>query len=667
MILEDQAFGSYFDWLTQSLGQFGIVILAAILVGVFFGYVVAAFRHGPFEAFYVVAQVVRESFSDFLFTSPRRLFAIARLAIKEALRRKVILVTFGIFAATLLFGGWFMNSGTDSPDRIYVNFVMFGTQILVLLMGMLISAFSLPEDLSNKTIYTVVTKPVRATEVVFGRILGFGLLGTALLLLMGVISFAFVYRGLAHTHQIVGDTQTLASFVETPENLRSTISGRRVSENAIKEAITNTVSGHSHALELIRDIRSPNDPEPLFQANIVKKSTLPDGRVEYQRVVCVPAAGHTHNVLVSGEGEDAKITLGPAIGFFRARVPIHASGLVFYGRDGEIKKDGYSVGKESNYRGYIDGGDWRSRTSLSKAEFTFENFSIDRFPRVASGKTSIIPLELRLMVFRTHKGDIEKRVSAGVQFESIGDEDEKFVSDMFDFETREFATQVLPIPRKLVGKVYDSAGTFVRDGEFDLFDDYAKTGNLKLVLKCRDWNQYLGVAQGEVYFRSRDQVYWLNFLKGYLGIWCQMMIIISLGVAFSTFLNTPITMLGTLVLIIVGFFREFIQEMMAPTHIGGGPIESLIRVVTQQNMVYEQDTNWFTTLVTQVDKGLVGLLNGLTYLAPDFSRLNFAEMLTQGFAIKDYNVSIALTLTFVFCLGLTTLGYFALKTREIAK
>ena len=129
------------------------IALAATLLGTFMGYVIASFKHGPAEAFYVVAQVVSGAIPDFLGISLRRVSAIARLAIKEALRRKVILVTFGIFALTLLFGGWFLNGGTMNPDRIYVNFVLWGTQLLVLLMGMLISSFSLPEDIKNRTIF----------------------------------------------------------------------------------------------------------------------------------------------------------------------------------------------------------------------------------------------------------------------------------------------------------------------------------------------------------------------------------------------------------------------------------------------------------------------------------------------------------------------------------
>lgn len=662
MVVED--FLTYPEWLSSGIYLFGFIILAAVVLGVFFGYLVASFRHGPFEAFYIVAQVIAQAIPDFLFTSPRRTFAIARLAIKEALRRKVILVTFGIFAATLLFGGWFMNSGSEHPDQIYVNFVLWGTQLLVLLMGMLISAFSLPEDIKNKTIFTVVTKPVRSTEIVLGRIIGFGLLGTALLAAMGIISFFFVWRGLSHDHQIVGDTQTLASFVEIPEDKRSRITGKRVSDNAIREAETNTVSGHKHRLELIEDIREPDDPKPRVESNIVDITPLENGRIKYRRVVCIPVGGHTHNVFVDGEGESAQITLGPAVGYFRARVPVYASTLTFYDRQGILKEKGLNVGKEWGYRGYVDGGNALSRTSLSKATFGFDNFNEPRFR-----STEILPLEMTLGVFRTFKGDVEKRVTGGIQFESVPESelDNKFVSEVIDFETNEYSVQILPISRKILGKIVSPDGKLVDKGEYDLFTDFAGNGRLNLNLSCRDFNQYIGVARADLYFRASDQVYWWNFFKGYVGIWCQMMIIIAMGVAFSTFLSAPIVMLGTVVMIIVGFFTSFIREMTLATHEGGGPIESLIRVVTQKNMVLDLDTGITTTIVEQLDKLIVASLSAMTYLAPDFAQLNFSEFLTYGYAIDSHRILVALTITLAFCAGLTILGYFALKTREIAK
>ena len=431
------------------------------------------------------------------------------------------------------------------------------------------------------------------------------------------------------------------------------------------EAATNSVSGHSHRIELIHDIRDMGDAEPKVKTNILDSKTLEDGRTLYRRVVCVPVGGHTHKVFVNGEGDSAEISLGPAVGYFRARVPIYAENLSFFDRQGNLKARGFSVGKERNYRGYVDGGNAMTRTSLSKARFEFTDFKPSEF-----GEQDILPLEMTLGVFRTYKAEIEKRVIGGIQFESIPESelDNKIVSEMIDFETNEYNVQVLPIPRKIIGNEISPDGKLVSKGEYDLFDDFAGENNrIMLNLTCQDFNQYLGAAKADIYFRASDQVYWWNFTKGYIGIWCQMMIIIAMGVAFSTFLSAPVTMLGTLVMIIVGFFATFIRDMTDVEHAGGGPIESLIRVVTQKNMILDLDTGILTTIVEQLDKLIISMMTSLTYLAPNFSQLNFADFLTYGYAISSDRILAALTITIAFCIGLTILGYFALKTREIAK
>ena len=45
---------------------------------------------------------------DLVHTSPRRVWALARLAIQESLRRNV-LVALGVFVVMLLFAGWFLD------------------------------------------------------------------------------------------------------------------------------------------------------------------------------------------------------------------------------------------------------------------------------------------------------------------------------------------------------------------------------------------------------------------------------------------------------------------------------------------------------------------------------------------------------------------------------
>ncbi len=662
MVVEE--FPNFLDWIGPGLLLLCGIALAGTVMGVFLGYVVASFKHGPFEAFYVIAKVIGEAIPDFLGTSPRRITAIARLSIKEALRRRVILVTFGIFAGALLFGGWFMNAGSDNPDQIYVNFVLWGTQLLILLMGMLISAFSLPEDIKNKTIYTIVTKPVRATEIVIGRIFGFGILATSLLALMALISFAFVWRGLSHDHQIV-ESQSVSSFYDIDPDTRLSKRGKRVSSNAIKASETTFDSGHRHRVEIIEDIREASDKQPEDTSNIISKTELPDGRIAYQRGIVIPAAGHTHRVTVTGEGDEATLTLSPATGYFRARVPIYSEGIQFYDREGAPNKRGIDVGKEWGYRGYVDGGSRLFPNSLSHADFLFDNFD-SKFV----GDSTILPLEMNLGVFRTYKGDIEKRVIGSIQFESVPDNpdaENRFQSDTIVFETNEFQIQTLPISRKQPGQLIAPDGSTVQIGEFDLFDDYGKNKKINVVLRCEDYNQYIGVARADVYFRASDDLYWANFFKGYLGIWCQMIIVIAMGVSFSTFLSAPITMLATIVTMIVGFFTPFIRTMTQEDVAGGGPIESLFRLVTQRNMEVTLETGIGTTLMEQSDNLLVAGLSTLTYLAPNFSQMNFADFLTYGYSIDSQRLLVAVAITLAFCAGLSILGYFCLKTREIAK
>ena len=146
-----------------------------------------------------------------------------------------------------------------------------------------------------------------------------------------------------------------------------------------------------------------------------------------------------------------------------------------------------------------------------------------------------------------------------------------------------------------------------------------------------------------------------------------MMIIISMAVAFSTFLGTPIVMLGVLVMMVVGFFTPFIRDLTNIDRDGGGPIESFIRLVTQKNMQVDLETGMADVLIKQTDGFLSQRLSDLTYLAPNFKQLDFSQFLTYGYAIDSQRIVVAIAITLAFCVGLTLLGYFALKTREIAK
>ena len=245
MTLQPDDFWTYYQWLVrpdafvESAILKGIVLaVMALVLGMIAGYVVSAARYGPVEGFYAMARAIRDLVRfDLPGTSPRRVLALARLAFKEAIRRKVLFVI-GVFVVGLLLAGWFLNPDSEDPARLYISFVLTGTNYLMLALALFISAFSLPADISSKTIYTVVTKPVRPTEIVLGRMIGFLAVGTVMLIPMGLASYVFVTRGLRHTHLEVTEVQQLSD-------------GRLDGE-------TDYVRNHKHRFTIIPD---PSDPD----------------------------------------------------------------------------------------------------------------------------------------------------------------------------------------------------------------------------------------------------------------------------------------------------------------------------------------------------------------------------------------------------------------------
>jgi len=116
MTLQPEDFWSFSEWLMRpqsflesALLQGIVLFVLAILLGLLVGYLVSAVRYGPSEGFYAVARAVRDLVrSDLPGTSARRIFALARLAYKEAIRRRVLggrwIVCRGIVIRRLVFG-----------------------------------------------------------------------------------------------------------------------------------------------------------------------------------------------------------------------------------------------------------------------------------------------------------------------------------------------------------------------------------------------------------------------------------------------------------------------------------------------------------------------------------------------------------------------------------
>lgn len=174
------------DWLVVFGGFVGIIFAATILVALgIYG------TSGPVA----VMGRVWQGLHDFTHLSPRRIWAISRLTILEAWRRKALWV-FAVFAFLMMFAGWFLDSELRPEMQVKnaVSFALTTVAWLTIPVLLLLSCWGIPEDIRVRSMHTVVTKPVRRNEIVTGRILGFSCVSAMIVAIMGVVGYVWVLR-----------------------------------------------------------------------------------------------------------------------------------------------------------------------------------------------------------------------------------------------------------------------------------------------------------------------------------------------------------------------------------------------------------------------------------------------------------------------------------------
>ncbi|MCX7386470.1 MAG: hypothetical protein NTX48_07360 [Planctomycetales bacterium] len=130
--------------------------------------------------------------------SPRRIRALTSLTLKEAIRRKALLV-FAVFALLLMFAGWFLTNSNERAELqvgIHIAFILQTISWIMMPVVFFLSCWSLPEDVRIHSLHTVVTKPARRIEIVLGRIIGMGIVTLTILAVMGGIGYLWIVRQL---------------------------------------------------------------------------------------------------------------------------------------------------------------------------------------------------------------------------------------------------------------------------------------------------------------------------------------------------------------------------------------------------------------------------------------------------------------------------------------
>ena len=98
-----------------------------------------------------------------------------------------------LFLVILAFTHWFLPAPRAAElGRIFVGTLTLLCMLLLTIMVTVLTPLSLPQDIQPQTIYTVVSKPVRRLELIWGRMIGYMAIVTVLVLVFGGISLIYL-------------------------------------------------------------------------------------------------------------------------------------------------------------------------------------------------------------------------------------------------------------------------------------------------------------------------------------------------------------------------------------------------------------------------------------------------------------------------------------------
>jgi len=330
------------------------------------------------------------------------------------------------------------------------------------------------------------------------------------------------------------------------------------------------------------------------------------------------------------------------------RVPVYGE-IAFTDRDGDISS-GTNVGFEWEFRKFIEGG------TKARAIWKFDGITAD-----AADEEGFLLFESRFEAFRLHKGDMSQTLLCVF---NLYNEDETLRASTPAFPLDEFGHNLTRIDRRLVA--YDTKTN--ESVTVDLFDDLAENGTLIVKAQCVDAGQFLGMAQSDLFVRLKNRSFLSGFVKSISGTWLMMVLVVIISVMASCFLKGPIAAMLTFTFIIIGEgFREFMETLVSFQFTGGGPVESIYRMVTHMNIQTKMDESIGAYAMKGIDSVLIGGLWLVQHIIPKFDHFSrLSQYLPNGFDVSWSAAllpCLATTLAFIFPCVLV--GCYSLKLREL--
>jgi ABC-type transport system involved in multi-copper enzyme maturation permease subunit len=597
---------------------------------------------GTYMGLIVLARVTLTLLPELLALRARRIYSIAWHTWIESFRRMwAPWVAIIVFAVILAFTSWFLKPPRDAEmGRLYVGTLALLCSLLLTVTVGILAPISLPNDIRQQTIYTVVSKPVRRLELIWGRMLGLMGLVTVLLLVFGGISLVYVNRmvgGAIAAEQALAQRQAEANHPElerihreAADQLRSRMSARL----PVRGFLT-FVDSKSQLKKMGIDVGQELEYRSFIEGATPSRAIWQYG--DAFRDPFEPQRIHSRPIDV------AHFLRADSIEGLMDRIDtLKAEARMAQAAQAQAKQT-KELGRAASNLGASQTEIKRLETELAAMLKREQSLRAAGKPREAARMHSRpITLEMNFNIYRTTKGEIGEPVYASM--------------DVINSVTGQKYQDVFPIREYYNNKRYIPARYFAGSG-----------GRIRIEMGCLTPNQYLGMAESDLYILADQGGFELNFMKGLFGIWLQAMVLTAIGVWAGTFLSWPVALLTT-----IGFFVGgqigfgFLQQFAFQGLIGGGPFEALIRLLAHDNLQSDLTPTVAVIVAKTFDSMVMPIMSRLVYVVPNFAALDVSNVVSEGFAVTWPMMIGNFLLALAYAMPFSIAGYFILKHREVA-
>ncbi|HEV8606000.1 MAG TPA: hypothetical protein VGQ99_11565 [Tepidisphaeraceae bacterium] len=631
---------------------------------------------------------------DVLRFSLTRSWAISGVCFRQSIRRRVLWLTPLVILGVLTVAQFQKPVDPQDAIRQTTSYCLFATGLLVAIVTIILACTNLPQEIENRVIYTVATKPTTRLEIVVGKVIGFVRVSFWILVIMGLFSWGYLRYSdwrlrSAITRQLVGDNVDSASR-PTLEYYRD-----RGTLHARELVLPTRLSLYSH---------EPVNPDDKWTAGSGEGEIL--AQFELDRAQLPPPAPEQRSAigpgLMSKQGEAQLVLLVKSQAVMELKPPTTSPTTQ---PANPRAKPGVMIDfRNANFDSVVPGGlhdvppgDWRElrvpissemiekllptsgprliyvvvigmgegyeyttnrnyvRIDLPSAPPAFPNAEVLFGGRVGQYGQQLKGGGQRVAKFEFHDEQLPARnfypFELRVGLESARNEDAvdedyatKITLDFFNRTNGKRETKVL-FPENNRPIYFDVPSAAVVGGQFDV------------IVKMRT-SGWVGVRPGK--FASmklvrNDQGFAWNLMKSLAILWLMSLLVTIISIFCSTFLSWPIAVVLTLVIL---FGRWGAMQLGDVTDAGFGR-----RVA--EDMFKGSNAATYRTVSETVDI-LVKTMGIVSSVLPDVSQFAALEDIQQGVAVPPVTLLASLQVALGFGIPLLVLAYIFLKYKEVA-